>query len=145
MKITDDLVGNDKIGDLRKCIIWGKLYYTVTLTASQYLKTIFILWRLYTFILWYEIGQYLEDLNYSMNQYPPSDQCMMLYNHAWVQKLYCYIFRLHIETNFKKLSLVRVWWNIKTNILIIWKDFKNTPLFFPLRVYVVRLSSCTSQ
>lgn len=66
-----------------------------------------------------------------MNQYSPSDQCMMLYNHAWVQKLYCYIFRLHIETNFKKLSLVRFRWSIKTNIFIIWKDFKNTPFFPP--------------
>lgn len=54
------------------------------------------------------MDQFLEDLHNSVNQYSPSNQCMVLQCHAWVQKFHCdEIFQLHTETNLKKLPLVR--------------------------------------
>lgn len=60
---------------------------TMSLTASQYLNMFLmrLVVILSTMILYIvnEMGQYLEDLHYSVNQYFPNDQRMMIQNYAW--------------------------------------------------------------
>lgn len=61
------------------------------------------------FLLYNEICQHLEDMHNSVNQYFPSDQCMMLENHARVTdpfrveddpvKIHQNDFRFDIATN----------------------------------------------
>lgn len=78
------------------------------------------------------MDQFLEDLHNSVNQYSPSNQCMVLQCHTWVQKFHCYeIFRLHTETNLKKLPLVRFQRSIKEKYPQLTEKTLKTCLSFP--------------